>query len=57
MPRKARIDAPGVLQHIICRGIERLKIFTDTADKNNLVARLDRVIVVRLFNGYGNLEG
>jgi hypothetical protein len=27
MPRKARIDAPGALNHIICRGIERRKIF------------------------------
>jgi len=44
MPRKARIDAPGALQHIICRGIERRKIFTDDADKNNFVARLGRVI-------------
>jgi REP element-mobilizing transposase RayT len=44
MPRKARIDAPGALQHIICRGIERRKIFRDDADKNNLVARLGRVI-------------
>ena len=23
MPRKAGIDAPGALHHIICRGIER----------------------------------
>ena len=44
MPRKARIDAPGALQHIICRGIERRKIFIDNADKNNFVARLGRVI-------------
>ncbi len=44
MPRKARIDAPGALQHIICRGIERRKIFNDNADKNNFVARLGRVI-------------
>ena len=44
MPRKARIDAPGALQHIICRGIERRKIFSDDADKNNFVARLGRVI-------------
>jgi len=27
MPRKARIDAPGALHHIIIRGIERRKIF------------------------------
>ena len=43
MPRKARIDAPGALQHIICRGIERRKIFNDNSDKNNLVARLGRI--------------
>jgi hypothetical protein len=44
---KVRIDAPKALQHIICRGIDRRKIFTDTADKNNFVARLGRMIVVR----------
>jgi len=27
MPRKARIDAPGALHHVIVRGIERGKIF------------------------------
>jgi len=45
MPRKARIDAPGALQHIICRGIERRKIFIDNADRNNFVARLGRIIL------------
>jgi len=44
MPRKARVDAPGALHHIICRGIERRKIFIDNADKNNLVARLGRIM-------------
>jgi hypothetical protein len=29
MPRKARIDAPGALHHIIVRGIERGPIFSD----------------------------
>ena len=29
MPRKARIDAPGALHHIIVRGIERKAIFKD----------------------------
>jgi len=28
MPRKARIDAPGALQHIIVRGIEQRKKLT-----------------------------
>jgi hypothetical protein len=27
IPRRARIDAPGALHHVICRGIERRKIF------------------------------
>ncbi|MEA2022373.1 MAG: hypothetical protein U9N08_07860 [Candidatus Caldatribacteriota bacterium] len=26
MPRQARLDAPGVLQHVMARGIERRKI-------------------------------
>ena len=39
MPRKARIDAPGALHHIIIRGIERKAIFKDTADRENLFER------------------
>jgi hypothetical protein len=27
MPRKARIDTPGALHHIIAKGIEQRKIF------------------------------
>jgi hypothetical protein len=34
MPRLVRLDAPGVLHHIIIRGIERRKIFRDDKDKN-----------------------
>lgn len=44
MPRKARIDAPGALQHIICRGIERRDIFADDVDKESFIQRLERVI-------------
>jgi len=33
MPRKARIDVPGALHHIICRGIERRKIFLNNIDR------------------------
>ncbi len=36
MPRLARLDAPGVLHHIIIRGIERRKIFRDDKDKELL---------------------
>ena len=32
MPRQARLDAPGVLQHVMARGIERRKIFWDDPD-------------------------
>jgi REP element-mobilizing transposase RayT len=41
MPRKARIDAPGALHHIICRGIERRKIFRTDFDRNDFIERLE----------------
>ena len=44
MPRKARIDAPGALHHIIIRGIERKKIFYDDADRDNFLERLCLVL-------------
>ena len=44
MPRKARIDAPGALHHIICRGIERRKIFDDDADRDNFLERLGNIL-------------
>ncbi len=44
MPRKARIDAPGALHHIIARGIERRSIFTDDSDRNHFLSRLETVL-------------
>jgi REP element-mobilizing transposase RayT len=44
MPRRARIDAPGALHHVIVRGIERKKIFRSDCDKNNLLNRLSDLI-------------
>jgi putative transposase len=44
MPRKARIDAPGALHHIILRGIERRPIFNDDQDYRNYLDRLGGVI-------------
>ena len=44
MPRKARIDAPGALHHIIVRGIERRKIFRDDNDRQKLIERLCDVL-------------
>jgi REP element-mobilizing transposase RayT len=44
MPRKARTDAPGALHHIIARGIERRAIFTDNADRENYLGRLETIV-------------
>jgi putative transposase len=40
MPRLARLDAPGVLHHVMARGIERRKIFLDDVDRDDFVGRL-----------------
>jgi putative transposase len=40
MPRQARLDAPGVLHHIMARGIEQRKIFRDDRDREDFVVRL-----------------
>jgi REP element-mobilizing transposase RayT len=45
MPRKARIDAPGALHHIICRGIERRKIFRNDTDRDDFIARLAGILI------------
>ena len=44
MPRKARLDAPGVLHHIIVRGIERRKIFRDDSDRDDFLKRLGGIL-------------
>jgi len=42
MPRKARIDAAGALQHIIVRGIERCRIFYDDNDVTAAFFKTDK---------------
>jgi REP element-mobilizing transposase RayT len=44
MPRKARIDAPGALHHVICRGINRRKIFSEKADYTLFTERLSMLL-------------
>jgi len=44
MPRKARIDAPGAIHHVIVRGIERGKIFRSDYDRKNFLNRLGKLI-------------
>lgn len=41
MPRRARLDADGLLQHVIVRGIEDRRIFEDDDDRQWFVGRLD----------------
>ena len=43
MPRRARLDAPGTLHHVIIRGIEKLRIVDDRWDRRNFVSRLGQV--------------
>ena len=44
MPRGPRIDYPGLLHHIIVRGIERKKIFSDKNDYEDFLIRLGQVL-------------
>jgi REP element-mobilizing transposase RayT len=44
MPRKARIDAPGALHHIVIRGIEQKPIFKDSQDYQNFIERLSNIL-------------
>jgi len=43
MPRRARLDAPGTLHHVIIRGIEKRRIVNDVADRENFVKRLEEL--------------
>lgn len=45
MPRQARIDAPGALHHIICRGIERKRLFLDDEDRDAFLERLGTILL------------
>jgi REP element-mobilizing transposase RayT len=40
MPRTARLDTPGLLHHVMIRGIERRRIFNDDKDRENFIERL-----------------
>jgi putative transposase len=44
MLRKARIDAPGALHHIIARGIDRCAMFTDDRDRDRCIERLGDIL-------------
>jgi len=42
MPRQARIELPGLLYHIIVRGIERSEIFPWKEDREDFINRLEK---------------
>ena len=44
MPRKSRIYAPGALQHIVIRGIEKKRIFRSAIDYQNFLERFDNIL-------------
>lgn len=43
MPRQPRLDATGILHHVMVRGLERRIIFRDDADRADFVARVARL--------------
>ena len=43
MPRQARLDARGVLHHVMARGIEQGLIFRDDRDRDDFVRRLSEL--------------
>ena len=45
MPGQARLDIPGLLQHVIVRGIVRSNIFLDDDDRDRFVEHFSNLLV------------
>ncbi len=61
MPRLARLDAPGILHHVMGRGIERKQIFINDTDRSDFLDRLAGCLSRRrrygcLFLGYSGAD-
>jgi hypothetical protein len=52
MPRLARLDAPGVLHHVMGRGIEKNNIFLKNKDRNDFIRRLSLLVEQGAFHVY-----
>ena len=52
MPRKARLDVPGALHHIMVRGIIKSAIFDDDQDRQKFLERLGGNIVEAKCSAY-----
>ena len=44
MPRAARLDLPGAIQHVSTRGVDRAAIYLSRTDRNAFMAILSRVV-------------
>ena len=44
MPRRARLDAPGTLHHVMIRGLEGQYIFRDEEDRENFLFRVGQLV-------------
>lgn len=44
MPRGSRLDAPGMLHHVVVRGLEHCAIFARDDDREDFVGRLARLL-------------
>lgn len=44
MPRQARLGTPGVLHHIMIRGMERRKIFISDSDREDMLDRMAELL-------------
>ncbi len=44
MPRQARLDAPGLIHHIMARGVEGREIFSNNVDREGFLYRLAEII-------------
>jgi hypothetical protein len=44
MPRGSRLDAPGMLHHVVVRGLDQCAIFPSDGDRQDFVGRLTRLL-------------
>jgi len=44
MPWQARLDAPGILHHVMVRGMEGCPIFLDEQDRQDFVSRISELV-------------
>jgi len=52
MPRQPRLDGPGLLQHVMARGIDRSRIFRDRQDYEDFLSRLDTILTIARIRCY-----